>query len=194
MERIITEIANVGQIDKSKAITKREVKSLAKSSKVFRAMQIAKKHLKNDSYRFIKRTVDISVGLLGTLLLLPILAVVKIAYLKQGDHTPILFKQKRIGKNGKEIEILKVRSMVYNAEEVLENLMKENPQIREEYIKNKKLKDDPRVTKVGAFIRKTSLDEFRTIHKYFNRKNVINTDRVHIYLEKKMIWGNIIIM
>ena len=69
------------------------------------------------------------------MLLLPIMAVVKLAYLKQGDHAPVLFKQKRIGKDGKEIEILKVRSMVYNAEEVLEKLMKEDPKIREEYTK-----------------------------------------------------------
>ena len=82
------------------------------------------------TYKFIKRTVDICAGLVGTMLLLPIMAVVKIAYLKQGDHAPILFKQKRIGKDGKEIEIYKIRSMVCNAEEVLKKLMKEDPKIR----------------------------------------------------------------
>ena len=185
MERIITEIANVGQIDKSKAITKREVKSLAKSSKVFRAMQIAKKHLKNDSYRFIKRTVDISVGLLGTLLLLPILAVVKIAYLKQGDHTPILFKQKRIGKNGKEINIYKIRSMVPNAEQVLEKMMSKNIKIKEEYKKNKKLENDPRITKVGAFIRKTSLDEFAQFINILKGEMTVVGPRPYLLREKE---------
>lgn len=53
----------------------------------------------------------------------------KIAYLKQGDRAPILFKQKRIGKDGKEIEIYKIRSMVCNAEEVLKKLMKEDPRL-----------------------------------------------------------------
>lgn len=116
------------------------------------------------TYKFIKRTVDICAGLVGTMLLLPIMAVVKIAYLKQGDHAPILFKQKRIGKDGKEIEIYKIRSMVCNAEEVLKKLMKEDPKIRAEYKKNKKLEHDPRVTRIGKILRKTSLDEFRTIY------------------------------
>jgi len=98
------------------------------------------------------------------MLLLPIMAVVKIAYLKQGDRAPILFKQKKIGKDGKEIEIYKIRSMVCNAEEVLKKLMKEDPKIRAEYKKNKKLEHDPRVTRIGKILRKTSLDEFRAIY------------------------------
>ncbi|MBP3503040.1 MAG: sugar transferase [Clostridia bacterium] len=144
----------------SKSMVKGKIKSLKKVSKAYRALQIIKYDTRIAVYKVVKRTVDICAGLVGTMLLLPIMAVVKIAYLKQGDHAPVLFKQKRIGKDGKEIEILKVRSMVNNAEEVLEKLMKENPKIREEYTKNKKLEHDPRVTKVGAFIRKTSLDEF----------------------------------
>lgn len=158
----------------SKSMVKGKIKSLKKASKVYRTVQIVRYNTKIGIYKFVKRTVDICAGLVGTMLLLPIMAVVKIAYLKQGDHAPVLFKQKRIGKDGKEIEILKVRSMVYNAEEVLEKLMKEDQKIREEYTKNKKLEHDPRVTKVGAFIRKTSLDEFRTIRCSFNRKDVIN--------------------
>lgn len=144
----------------SKSMVKGKLKSLRKVSKTYRAMQLIKYKAEIYTYNFIKRAVDICAGIFGSILLLPIMAVVKIAYLKQGDHAPVLFKQKRIGKDGKEIEILKVRSMVYNAEEVLEKLMKENPEIREEYKKNKKLAHDPRVTKIGAFIRKTSLDEF----------------------------------
>lgn len=144
----------------SKSMVKGKVKSLKQVSKTFRAIQLIKYKTEIYTYKFIKRAVDICAGLFGSLLLLPIMAVVKIAYLKQGDHAPVLFKQKRIGKDGKEIEILKIRSMVYNAEEVLEKLMKEDPKIREEYKKNKKLEHDPRITKVGAFIRRTSLDEF----------------------------------
>ena len=84
--------------------------------------------------------------------------------------------------------------MVYNAEEVLEKLMKENPEIKEEYLKNKKLEHDPRVTKIGAFIRKTSLDEFRTICWSTYWKNVVSTDQDHIYQEKKKIWVSIMMM
>ena len=147
----------------SKSMVKGKLKSLKKVSKTYRAMQIIRYKTQIGMYKFIKRTIDICAGVVGTMLLIPIMALVKIAYLKQGDHAPVLFKQKRIGKDGKEIEIYKIRSMVYNAEEVLEKLMKENPEIREEYLKNKKLEHDPRVTKIGAFIRKTSLDEFRAI-------------------------------
>lgn len=158
----------------SKSMVKGKLKSLKKVSKTYRTLQLIKYKTEIYTYKFIKRTVDICAGLFGSILLLPIMAVVKIAYLRQGDHAPVLFKQKRIGKDGKEIEILKIRSMVYNAEEVLEKLMRENPEIRKEYNKNKKLEHDPRITKVGAFIRKTSLDEFRTIHQFIKGRYVIN--------------------
>ena len=161
MEKVMAQVEEQdGRQTISKSVIKSEIKSMKKVSKLYRALQILKYNTKLVTYKFIKRTVDICAGVVGTMLLLPIMAVVKIAYLRQGDHAPVLFKQKRIGKDGKEIEILKIRSMVYNAEEVLEKMMKENPKIREEYKKNKKLEHDPRVTKIGAFIRKTSLDEF----------------------------------
>lgn len=108
----------------------------------------------------VKRVIDILGGLVGVLFLFPLTIIIKILSLKSGDKESIFFKQKRIGKNGKDIYIYKYRSMVPNAEDVLEKLMKENPKIKEEYLKNKKLKNDPRITKVGNFIRKTSLDEF----------------------------------
>lgn len=165
MERVMAQIEEVKDKQTiSKSVIKSEIKSIRKVSKVFRALQILKYNTKLVTYKFIKRTVDICAGLVGTMLLLPIMAVVKIAYLKQGDRAPILFKQKRIGKDGKEIEIYKIRSMVCNAEDVLKKLMKEDPEIRAEYKKNKKLENDPRVTRVGGVLRKTSLDEFRTVH------------------------------
>lgn len=165
MERVMAQIEEVKDKQTiSKSVIKSEIKSIRKVSKVFRALQILKYNTKLVTYKFIKRTVDICAGLVGTMLLLPIMAVVKIAYLKQGDHAPILFKQKRIGKDGKEIEIYKIRSMVCNAEDVLKKLMKEDPEIRAEYKKNKKLENDPRVTRVGGVLRKTSLDEFRTVY------------------------------
>lgn len=165
MERVMAQIEDVKDKQTiSKSVIKSEIKSIRKVSKVFRALQILKYNTKLVTYKFIKRTVDICAGLVGTMLLLPIMAVVKIAYLKQGDHAPILFKQKRIGKDGKEIEIYKIRSMVCNAEDVLKKLMKEDPKIRAEYKKNKKLENDPRVTRVGGVLRKTSLDEFRTVY------------------------------
>ena len=196
MEKVMAQVEERDgrQTTISKSMVKGKLKSLKKVSKTYRALQLIKYKTEIYTYKFIKRAVDICAGLTGSILLLPIMAVVKIAYLKQGDHAPVLFKQKRIGKDGKEIEIYKIRSMVYNAEEVLEKLMKENPEIKEEYLKNKKLEHDPRVTKIGAFIRKTSLDEFRTICWSTYWKNVVSTDQDHIYQEKKKIWVSIMMM
>ena len=176
MEKVMAQVEERDgrQTTISKSMVKGKLKSLKKVSKTYRALQLIKYKTEIYTYKFIKRAVDICAGLTGSILLLPIMAVVKIAYLKQGDHAPVLFKQKRIGKDGKEIEIYKIRSMVYNAEEVLEKLMKEDPEIKEEYLKNKKLEHDPRITRVGAFIRKTSLDEFRTICKFIKRRYVTN--------------------
>ena len=120
----------------------------------------ARKKLWNMFYEGSKRLFDICCGIAGCICLVPILIVVKIAYLKNHDTAPILFKQERIGKDGEKIYIYKIRSMVDHAEDVLEELMRNDPKIREEYLTNKKLENDPRVTKIGRFIRRTSLDEF----------------------------------
>lgn len=110
--------------------------------------------------KFFKRFVDILAGIVGVITLLPLMAYVKYKYVKSGDLDNIMFSQHRIGKNGKLIKIYKFRSMIPDAEKELERLMKENPEIKEEYLTNKKLKDDPRITPVGHFLRKTSLDEW----------------------------------
>lgn len=109
---------------------------------------------------FIKRFVDVAVGLLGIITLIPLIGYVKYKYIKADDNDSIIFSQNRIGKNGKLIKIYKFRSMIPNAEAELEKLMRENPKIKEEYLTNKKLKNDPRITEVGHFLRKTSLDEW----------------------------------
>ena len=107
----------------------------------------------------VKRLVDIAGGLSGCLMLLPISLAVKLINMKNGDHDPILFMQERIGKDGKPFQIYKYRTMVPDAEQVLEKMMREDEAIREEYLTNKKIIDDPRITKAGAFLRKSSLDE-----------------------------------
>ena len=143
-----------------KSLAKESLKELRSYSKIYRGIQVVRHKAKTSSYRVFKRTFDIIVGLVGTICLLPVMLIVKIANLFNGDKEKIIFEQKRIGKGGKEINIYKIRSMVPNAEKVLEDLMEKDPKIKEEYLLNKKLKHDPRITKVGAFIRKTSLDEF----------------------------------
>lgn len=110
--------------------------------------------------RIGKRILDICGGIAGCLVLLPLYFYVRRKNHQSGDYDPVFFKQKRIGKNGKEFTIYKFRTMVPNAEQILDELMEKDPAIREEYTKNKKLKNDPRITKAGNFLRKTSLDEF----------------------------------
>ncbi len=109
-------------------------------------------------YFGIKRIFDLLCALVGSLLLLPVAIVTKIAYLISGDKKSILYTQKRIGKNGKIIHIYKFRSMVYNADEVLKELLKQ-PEYKKEWDLNQKFENDPRITKIGNILRKTSLDE-----------------------------------
>lgn len=110
--------------------------------------------------RIGKRILDICGGIAGCLVLFPLYFYVRRKNHQSGDYDPVFFKQKRIGKNGKEFTIYKFRTMVPNAEQILDELMEKDPAIKEEYTKNKKLKNDPRITKAGNFLRKTSLDEF----------------------------------
>lgn len=110
------------------------------------------------TYFATKRSFDLFCSLLGLIPLLPIALIVKICYLVTGDKKSVFYKQKRIGKNGKYIYIYKFRSMVYNADEILVELLK-NPKYKEEWDANQKFENDPRITKIGKILRKTSLDE-----------------------------------
>ena len=85
--------------------------------------------------------------------------IIKIVYVLSGDFKSIIYIQKRIGKDGKPINMYKFRSMVHNAEEILEEVLK-NEEKRKEWEQYQKLENDPRITKIGKFLRKTSLDEF----------------------------------
>ncbi|WP_416327769.1 exopolysaccharide biosynthesis polyprenyl glycosylphosphotransferase [[Eubacterium] hominis] len=114
----------------------------------------------NIGSRMMKRVIDILGGLAGCLLLLPLIWYVRKKNHENGDKEPIFFTQERIGKDGKPFKIYKFRTMVPHAEEVLEQLMEEDPAIREEYETNKKLRDDPRITVAGKVLREKSLDEF----------------------------------
>lgn len=109
-------------------------------------------------YLLVKRIIDIIVGLFGMILLIPITVIVKLVYLLTGDKAKIFYRQKRIGENGKEIKIWKFRSMVPNADEVLKELLKD-PKYKKEWDENQKFANDPRITKVGKILRKTSIDE-----------------------------------
>lgn len=109
-------------------------------------------------YLIVKRFIDIIAGLVGLIFLVPITAIVKIAYLLSGDKAKIFYRQKRVGQDGKIIRIWKFRSMVPNADEVLQEMLKEE-KWRKQWEENQKFDNDPRITKVGRILRKTSIDE-----------------------------------
>jgi exopolysaccharide biosynthesis polyprenyl glycosylphosphotransferase len=106
-------------------------------------------------YSFTKRLVDIVGASVGIILLSWVFLIIAIAIKIEDPKGPVFFKQKRIGKNGKEFYMLKFRSMVVDAEQRLKDLLKQNEVQGAMF----KMKNDPRITKVGKFIRKTSLDE-----------------------------------
>lgn len=105
-------------------------------------------------YNISKRFIDILLSLFGLIIVSPIMLIVAIL-IKLESTGPVIFSQKRVGLNGKEFNMLKFRSMVQNAEELKEKLQKQNEMSGPMF----KMKEDPRVTKVGKFIRKTSIDE-----------------------------------
>lgn len=142
----------------------------------------------NELYLKIKRLIDIILSLTAIILLLPIFLIIIIA-IRLDSEGKALFRHYRLGKNGKKIGIYKFRTMVINADEIFRNFTREQ---KEEYEKNFKLENDPRITRIGNFLRKTSLDELpqllniligdmsligprpvveREIEKFGNRKN-----------------------
>jgi len=106
-------------------------------------------------YEFIKRVMDIICSLIGIIVLLPILLLVSI-FIKIESKGSVIFSQERVGMNGKTFKMYKFRSMVVDAEILKESLIKQNERICGPMFK---MKNDPRITKVGKFIRKTSIDE-----------------------------------
>ena len=109
-------------------------------------------------YLFIKRVFDIVVSFFGVIVFIVAAFIIKIAYVLDGDHHPILFKQTRVGKDGREFQILKFRSMVWNADDVLKELLKK-PKYKKQWNSFQKLDNDPRITKIGKIIRTGSIDE-----------------------------------
>ena len=136
----------------SKKITNKDI--ISKNIEDLDKVKISKK-----VYFATKRTLDIILSFIGTILLLPIFLIISIA-IKLDSKGPVFFVHKRIGKNGKEIGIYKFRTMVDNAEDLIKNFTKEQ---KEEYERSYKLENDPRVTRIGKFLRKTSLDELPQI-------------------------------
>lgn len=127
-----------------------------KNNKVIEKPQ--RKTFNEITYSFLKRTVDITASATALLLLSPVFLVTSLA-IKNDSKGPAMFTQKRIGKDGKLFEIYKFRTMVPDADKKLFELLENDEEAAKEYKLNKKLKNDPRITKIGNFLRKTSIDE-----------------------------------
>ncbi|HEX4277459.1 MAG TPA: undecaprenyl-phosphate galactose phosphotransferase WbaP [Bryobacteraceae bacterium] len=111
------------------------------------------------SRQLLKRVIDLLLTVAVGIVFAPILLLVALA-IRLDSPGPIIYGQRRIGRGGCEFKAWKFRSMVEHADEILRTYLDENPQLRDEWESSHKLKNDPRVTKLGSFLRRTSLDEF----------------------------------
>jgi Undecaprenyl-phosphate galactose phosphotransferase WbaP len=106
--------------------------------------------------------MDLAVTLSAGICILPLVGMIA-AIIKLTSAGPIFYSQERLGRNGRKFRAWKFRSMVSNADQVLKVYLAKHPELREEWERDYKLKNDPRITRIGRFIRKTSLDELPQI-------------------------------
>lgn len=109
-------------------------------------------------YSFLKRILDIVLSLIALVFIIPICLIIKAITLHYEDYDSIFYTQERIGKNGKKFKIIKFRSMVVNADEELAKML-EKEEHKNKWDEDQKIDNDPRITKVGKVLRRTSLDE-----------------------------------
>lgn len=105
----------------------------------------------------IKRVADVVLALAIGAVFSPVIFGCWIAIQMGGGSA--IFSQSRVGRNGQMFLVFKFRTMIPNAKQLLERLLEENPDLKAEYARDHKLKNDPRITRVGGFLRRTSLDE-----------------------------------
>ena len=139
--------------------------------------------------KILKRLIDILGGFCGLLVLIPLTIGVWIVNKLLKDDGPIFYAHERIGKGGKTFKMYKFRSMVVGADEKLKEYLAENEEAREEYKKYKKLKNDPRITKIGKILRKTSLDEFPQFINVLKGDMSLVGPRPYLLREKEEING-----
>ena len=142
-----------------------------------------------------KRVFDIICAIIGCIALLPITLIVKVSYMLTGDFNSIFLVQKRIGQYGKEFNFYKFRTMIPNADDALFKILRENKDLAREYKINKKLRDDPRITKMGRILRKTSLDELPQVINVLKGEMSIIGNRPYLPREKEDMgehFGNIV--
>ena len=133
----------------------------------------------------IKHIIDFFAGIIGIIILIPLTIMVYILNKIYKEDGPIFYKQERIGKDGKIFQMIKYRTMVVGADEKLQEYLENNEEARKEYKKYKKLKNDPRITKVGKILRKTSLDEFPQVVHLLSGKMSLVGPRPYLVRERE---------
>jgi len=136
-------------------------------------------------YIIMKRFMDIIGGIIGIIILIPLIIIVYIGNMISKDSGSVFYIQRRIGANGKYFKIYKFRTMVVGADKKIRKYLKENPEEAREYEKYKKLKNDPRITKFGMFLRKTSIDEFPQFINVLKGEMSLVGPRPYLTKEKK---------
>ena len=109
-------------------------------------------------YGIVKRSLDLFLTITGGILISPLILAIA-CWIKLEGRGPVFYGSPRIGQNGSRFKAWKFRSMVLNADRMLESYLAQHPELREEWERDHKLKNDPRVTRAGRFLRRTSLDE-----------------------------------
>jgi Undecaprenyl-phosphate galactose phosphotransferase WbaP len=116
--------------------------------------------------QFAKRVIDLVLTMLIGIVAAPLMALVALA-IRLDSKGRVIYKHRRIGRGGREFYALKFRTMIENADQVLARYLEENPDLREEWAATQKLKNDPRITRLGRFLRRTSLDELPQLWNVF---------------------------
>lgn len=138
--------------------------------------------------QYFKRILDICFILITAPIVLPIVAL--FAFLTSRDGGPAFYAQKRIGRDGRNFNCWKIRSMVVDADQVLEQYLAENPEANAEWLVSQKLRNDPRITKLGKFIRKSSIDELPQLWCVFKGEMSLVGPRPFLPEQKPLYKGN----
>jgi len=138
--------------------------------------------------QYFKRFIDLCFILMTTPVVLPIVGL--FALLAKMDGGPAFYAQKRVGRDGRIFECWKIRSMVTDAEKVLEQYLAENPEANAEWLVSQKLRNDPRITQIGKFIRKSSIDELPQLWCVFKGEMSLVGPRPFMPEQKPLYKGN----
>lgn len=138
----------------------------------------------------IKRVIDLVLCVLGSVVISPLLLIFA-ALIKIDSPGPVIYTQDRMGKDGKIIKLYKFRTMVVDSDVILKEILKNDPVLREEYRKHHKLRNDPRITRVGRFLRKVSLDELPQMINVLRGEMSLVGPRAYLPEEKELMGDSV---